>query len=332
MSVFPGGGGMGVAFFFVLGGFSMTLGYRDRVLNPSFRYGNYFVRRAVKFYPLHWLCLLLSLPLAYESFSWLTLGANAVLLHSWIPKGSFFFSYNAVSWYLADTLFFAVVFPFLIRGIGRMGWKLRLMGGLLLALIYLALAIFVPGDSRHTVLYIFPLVRLFDFIVGIIAALLFLRMKESPGVQSFVNRRGSFIRVAVWASIALMVCLAFFLSGKMHSVAAFYWPLIMVVILGASLVSCAGKKWLLTNRWTVRFGELSFPFFLLHQLLIRYVYLFIRPSLCLLTDNRYLLQLMLVVVCFIVTLTVTILIQSFFNKPVTQWLTKRIRPSLTARS
>ena len=35
LGLYPGGGSMAVAFFFVLGGYSMTLGYKDKVIKPD---------------------------------------------------------------------------------------------------------------------------------------------------------------------------------------------------------------------------------------------------------------------------------------------------------
>lgn len=60
--VYAGGGSMAVAFFFVLSGFSMTLGYKDRVLKPEFSYKQYIARRCIKFYPLHWITLIADIP------------------------------------------------------------------------------------------------------------------------------------------------------------------------------------------------------------------------------------------------------------------------------
>ena len=79
---------MAVAFFFVLGGFAMTLGYEKRVRSSEFNYKDYIVRRFIKFYPLHWLCLLAVLPLALWNFNWIAIPGfliNAVLLQTWIP-------------------------------------------------------------------------------------------------------------------------------------------------------------------------------------------------------------------------------------------------------
>lgn len=333
MSVFPGGGGMGVAFFFVLGGFAMTLGYHQKVMLPEFRYSSYLTKRMIKFYPLHWLCLLAVLPLCVDTFSWLTLPFNAALLHSWVPISDFYFSYNTVSWYLADTLFFAVVFPFLFKGIKSMNRPPKWIIVVLLVLVYIFLTILIPDNKRHAILYINPLVRLLDFIAGISAGLLLLNVKENRLIKNIVEKHSKFFNWFVFLLVGALIIqtVAESMIG-IKTCPPLFWPLIMIIIIITSLLGVyqlSGS--LISNKWLVLFGEYSFPFFMLHQIIIRYVYKFIRPSLCLLTDNNYILQVMLIIVCFVITLIATILIHNYINKPLTQWLTKKIQPSTTAR-
>lgn len=45
LHLYPGGGTMAVAFFFVLGGFAMTLGYKDKIMKEDFNYKQYLTRR-----------------------------------------------------------------------------------------------------------------------------------------------------------------------------------------------------------------------------------------------------------------------------------------------
>ena len=60
--LYDGAGYMAVSFFFVLSGFSLTLGYGDRIANNQFSYCQYIKRRFTRLYPIHWLCLILILP------------------------------------------------------------------------------------------------------------------------------------------------------------------------------------------------------------------------------------------------------------------------------
>lgn len=330
MSVFPGGGSMGVAFFFVLGGFAMTIGYNEKVLKVEFNYKDYILRRLVKFYPLHWLCLILCIPLAYETFSLLTFGLNAALLHSWIPKSSYYFSYNMVSWYLADTMFFAVVFPYIFKKIVKFQKKIKLEIGIVLLLVYTVIVLLLPAIHRHYVLYINPIIRLFDFILGIYAGCYYLRLKEKKNIKEIVCCNPKLVNGIVLLSIAFLVLQSTLMDNNTRAIAGLYWPLIIVVVLLSCLLSNRDGG-IMQNKWIVKFGEYSFPFFMLHQVMIRYVYKLIRPSLCLLTDNRYVLQVMLIIICFILTLFFSIIIQNYINKPITQWLTKKIQPSMTVQ-
>ncbi len=327
MSVFPGGGGMGVAFFFILGGFAMTIGYHEKVMSNSFNYCSYIARRVIKFYPLHWLCLLAFLPIVTKGFSWQTFILNAALIHSWIPDGRFFFSYNDVSWYLADTVFFATVFPFVFRFIERKSTQQKIILGGLLLMMYGVIVAIMPRHYCLALLYINPLVRLFDFILGIYLGLLFFTIRKDERAKLYVFNNKGIAKFIVYFAIVLLLIQTVLLQGKTNSVSAYYWPLIFVIIIGTSIISVFDIQSVFKNKLLVKFGEYSFSFFMLHKLVIIYVYKIIRPNLLLCVDNRYILQVLLIVICFIVTLIATVLVQNYFVNPITQWLTKKIQPS-----
>ncbi len=271
MSVFPGGGEMGVAFFFVLGGFAMTFGYYNKILQSDFCYGDYLIKRTIKFYPLHWLCLIAFLPIVYNTFNWFTFFLNAALLHSWIPEGRFFFSYNDVSWYLADTIFFAVVFPFLIKLLGRSSRLTKIVVGGFFLIGYFLIYFLVPNYYRHAILYINPLVRLFDFIVGIYAAFLFQEMRKNTKVCSYVKNHWKLISYSIFVSIFFMLLLSVLIQSYSLFLSAIFWPFIIAIIVLTCLVSQTEKNTLLRSKVLVRFGEYSFPFYMLHKLIIIYI-------------------------------------------------------------
>lgn len=102
------GGDCGVAFFFLLSGFTLSLGYDESLRNGSFRYKTFLCRRLRKIYPLHLLCLLFFL-LASGCTLDGKVALNALLLQSWIPDANYYFSCNSVSWFLS-TICFAIYF------------------------------------------------------------------------------------------------------------------------------------------------------------------------------------------------------------------------------
>ena len=242
LNIYPGGGSMAVAFFFVLGGFSMTLGYKERVLNPEFSYKQYITRRCIKFYPLHWLCLLAVLPLVGLPLTLKQGGVfalNAALLQTFLPLRQLFFSYNAVSWYLADTLFFAVVFPPLIRMILKSTPKGRMAIAAFFVAVYIMVAALIPTELYHYTLYISPYMRLTDFVFGIYLALGYLSLKEKHKELTFLNSGTSSLLI-VFVLIALLVVESCLLPKPVFHVAPVYWVFVAAVILVASLAPSSG--------------------------------------------------------------------------------------------
>ena len=128
-SLYPAGG-MGAMTFFVLGGFCMTLGYRDKILSDQFNYLDFVKNRLLKLFPLHWITLLVAVLLQINDGSFILsrkLIANFMLLQSWVPKMDYYFSFNAVAWYLSTLMLFVVLFPAIILLIEKMTQRQRII-------------------------------------------------------------------------------------------------------------------------------------------------------------------------------------------------------------
>lgn len=233
---------MAVAFFFVLGGFSMTLGYKDRVLRPDFSYKQYITRRCIKFYPLHWLCLLAALPLVGLPLTLKQGGVfllNAALMQTLLPLKQLFFSYNAVSWYLADTMFFAAVFPFLVKWIMKASPSGKALIAATFAVAYALVAILIPTDKYHAILYISPYMRLTDFVFGIYLALGYFSYKDRFADRGFL-KNGTICLLVIIALVALLVVESCLLRSPELHIAPVYWLLLAAVILLAALMPANG--------------------------------------------------------------------------------------------
>ena len=229
-----GGGSMAVAFFFVLGGFSMAIGYKERVFT-NFSYKQYLIRRLLKFYPLHWLCLLAALPLvSFALWKIPVFFVNAALLQTLVPIKGVYFSFNMVSWYLANTMLFSVVFPFVFRIIMRASSVERGIGILFLSLVYVVLVNILPFNLYHAILYVSPILRLLDFIFGIFLAIIYWEIKVYSKLQLSNNIVSQFV---IFVIISLLVLESSILPENIQLIAPVYWPLIAILILTASLSS-----------------------------------------------------------------------------------------------
>lgn len=266
LNIYPGGGSMAVAFFFVLGGFSMTLGYKDKVMSPEFSYKQYITRRCIKFLPLHWLCLLAAVPIALSAFHWKLVPVffvNASLLQTFVPLESVYFSYNAVSWYLADTLIFAALFPVLVKFVFKVSTRGKIGIILIFVISYVITAIFTPTEKWHYVLYISPYIRVTDFVFGIFLAVVYSKMKENQ-TSYWILKNGLISVLLIISIIVLLVFESCLLQRPFRFIAPSYWPLIALLILIATLSTGNGGG---ANYWKTDacniLARLVLPFFLL---------------------------------------------------------------------
>ena len=114
---YSAGGVPAVAAFFLLSGFCLTLGYKERIISGDFDMFGFFKKRLAKFYSIHWVTLIAQLFVSFGlgtlAINKRTLIANVFLMQSWIPERSYYFSYNPIAWYLCTALFAYLCFPML---------------------------------------------------------------------------------------------------------------------------------------------------------------------------------------------------------------------------
>lgn len=154
------------------------------------------------------MCLLAALtllPVTLNADTVAALGLNIVLLQSWVPLRDFFFSGNSVSWCLCDLMFFYILFPWLRRLFHRLKGRLIAVLTAAAAALYVAVAVIVPADFRLGVVYVNPLMRLPDFLIGMGLCMLLLhhrqrlpRMSESAATAA---------QAGVWLLLGLFIAL-----------------------------------------------------------------------------------------------------------------------------
>ncbi len=178
-----------VTFFFVLSGFVLSYAYTGR----SFSTFDFYRSRIARVWPAFFLSIIFvviliprnlylpaftSLPLTCATFFVTILG-----LQSWFPIPSIFFAFNAVTWSISVELFFYFCYPFLHKL--KTSHILWLLAFTLLYSFALAFHIShytnIPSFSSFSLdqvvsdgfMYINPLLRLSEFLMGIIAFRLF---------------------------------------------------------------------------------------------------------------------------------------------------------------
>ena len=97
----------------------------------------------------------------------LALTLNALLLQSWSLVHSIYYSYNHFSWFLSSLLFCYLCYPVLARYYSPLRLRFRVIILAVLSLIVFGILAATGGDDyNRTALYVFPPMRLVDFLLG----------------------------------------------------------------------------------------------------------------------------------------------------------------------
>ncbi|GGZ26546.1 acyltransferase [Streptomyces inusitatus] len=266
-------GYMAVSFFFVLSGFVITWSYRPTDTPRAF-----WRRRFFRVFPNH----VVSYVLALALLSSVGLGVGVLpsvtqlfLVQSWVPDPVFTDTGNSASWSLVVDVAFYAIFPALLTLVHRIGpnrlwyWVGGMVAGVaLVPAVALAVLPDTPGmplggvsTSQYWLTHFFPLFRLLECVLGMLMARIVLT--------------GTWIRLRVLPA-SLLVVLAYGLAQQVP----FLYRLNAVTVLPVALLTAAvavadagGRGTPFDNKVMVWFGELSFAFYLLHNLVLKYGHL-----------------------------------------------------------
>lgn len=304
-------GYFGVTFFFLLSGFVLSYNYYNKINNISLKKVVLFTKkRLAHVYPVHVITLLISLPLLYKDIflspmkNLVKFVMNILLLQSFIPKESIYFSFNAVSWNLSSLLLFYVMFSailVLIKKITKDENRKVYALIILLILTELILAIvFKNNRHNHWLIYISPFYRLIDCTIGILVSIIYLKNKNK-NVNMFTINIMEFLSIIILA-IALF---KFRDVSQIYRYGVYYAPFLCIIIYVYSFQAGIISR-VLKSRLLNYLGKISFSFYMIHQLVIRYI-LHIKVL------KNY--PIIMALMCFCISLLAASIIYKYFENP-----------------
>lgn len=179
----------GVSFFFMASGLLLALKHPVERLDKV-GYRRFSWNHLAKLFPLHWLTLVMWLAamaiIGKLVIDPLSLGLNVTLLHSWSLTHSIYFSYNKFSWFLSTLLVCYLCYPLLARWYSPLRLRHQVI---ILAVLAIVDFIILAGtdDYGRTALYVFPLVRIIDFMIGMTLANAINGVKRVPVIGKSEN-------------------------------------------------------------------------------------------------------------------------------------------------
>ena len=237
-----------VAFFFILSGYVMTLGYQKKMLSPEFDYKIFLFKRIKKVYPLHFIMMVIALmPIVisavihFDISRMLSLACSIpafLLIQSWIPDLQYTYAGNSVSWFLSSMIFCYIMAPFIIRMISLYTKKAFML--LMIVLIaYFVVIYHISGPRMGYCVYIFPIIRLIDFTMG---AMLYKVMAvcSFETIKNLSTHSKSLLELLAIMAIGLAMLLGGIVLPQ-YELASLYWiPSILVIFVFALFGSGGG--------------------------------------------------------------------------------------------
>lgn len=262
-------GAFGVSLFIVLAGFLTVYNHCD---SNDLSVKEQITKTVKKCYPLHIITFLLAIPFSIREFikpninTWIASFLNIMLLQSWVPKSSVYFSNNAVSWYLSTYLFFMLISPFVVRLLKRFHTR-QIIGLLILNLsMQIALALSVGERSwAHWIIYICPITRALDFVSGGGIAMLLRRIDIRNRSYCIL------LLLGVLSSVFLLGITTQTIVNYTFLVAVWSLPVCAIIVGLFGTEQERFSKVIFQNKFVLFLGKISLELFLIHQLVIRYV-------------------------------------------------------------
>ncbi len=268
-------GYLGVSFFFVLSGFILFINYLGGTFK-TISWRRFYVSRIARIYPAFLVTLLLALPLQLLSHQgrWFFtgLGLNLSLFQSYSAIS--WKSFNMPAWSVSNEMTFYLLFPLLgllfrKKVLRNFLWSVGIFG------LYLCSMNLLLGDTYYTQDR-FPINRLLEFGMGMVAGYGYLRFRDHPSVIDFFQKPWATALTAIFSVLlfAAMVLEPSIIGTETltrHFNFLYYLVFVIPFILTFALAEYHRKPMLgFSAPWIVLGGELSYGIYLLHHLVFRY--------------------------------------------------------------
>lgn len=217
---------------------------------------------------------------------------NLLLLQSFMLEGDYYYSYNAVSWYLCDLLFMYFMTPFFVEFVRKKKNPRTLMEiGVLFYLLYVLIAwIFKETHYEQAIIYISPIVRSIDFFEGVLLGELYIRniKVKNYRISKTDIKTYSCIQTGTIFLLVLATWLFQFIP-RWAGYSVFYLPIIWLNYFVLFFHESYYTK-ILSAKIFELLSRISLELYLLHQLIIRYLDEYERDIGCMNSCKYYLIM------------------------------------------
>jgi len=220
-----------VAFFFVLSGFILTYVYHDRLWQVGL--GKFYFARFARIWPLHIVCLLATIGVRHwyghsSGGSFSLLATHVSMVQSWIPIDQWALKLNGPAWSISTEFGFYFIFPLLLWLGRKRFWPLA-TASVVVTVAMVAGMQLAANQSMFTngyaigVVYVHPLFRIVEFILGMWVGKVYLRYAKSGRMDRGPESRRGWTLDTSWELLSIGLLAALFYEaafGHLHEALA----------------------------------------------------------------------------------------------------------------
>jgi peptidoglycan/LPS O-acetylase OafA/YrhL len=300
-------GYVGVPFFFLLSGFILHLTYRGRLIDRKSLW-NFAVARFARIYPVYLLAIVVMVPFVSPFQGWRDV-PQFFGLQWWVTSPNPFSTmWNGPSWTVSVEIFFYFCFPFLSAMAGRLRCRsIAIMIGAILAVCLItgspSFWCLRPANFDWLRWVPTPIVRLPEFLLGVLVSELHLRREGRP------------FPIPAWLPPAAAVAIMCVSHDQWVGTAVTFLAALAVVAIAGSPTTRFTH--FLQHRWLVLMGAASYSLYLLHQFVHFSTVAVLGPS-----KATVLIQ-------YPAVLILSVIVFLRFEEPAREWIRRRgqMKPS-----
>ena len=256
-----------VSLFFMISGFLLYYTWNDRLKDYNFKMNiKWACRHVMKLYPLH-ICMFLASIIV--RFDWVKSTPikelllkgffNITLLQSFTESP---YTFNYCSWYISTlSILYFIALPS-IKFIKKNSKFTEMIITIILVFQYIVNYYFIKFDTLLSFIYSHPIYRFTDFILGMLAAemyLKFIRTKEDGISINILN---------ILQSIIVVLFTSMMIASFNFKETTNYFSMLFIFVL---IILAFDKGWLadLLNSSRMQFlAKISFEFYMCHELIL----------------------------------------------------------------
>lgn len=256
-----------VLFFFILSGFLLTLGYKDKIVNGEIKYKYFVAKRVATIFPLQWLMTLLFALFGVNLITYWAIPFHLTLTQSLNPFWYINFSLNVPTWFLSSIFICYLLTPLVLKIFAKKRTNFLLFFIIVIALWNIFIFMLPESIGIRWLCYINPSARFIDFSAGILLALYWSEVKDLFKILSFNN-----ILATVLEFLILGTIFFFFANEQIqrfNNYTVLRYPTMMLFIIIFAL-SSGGLSKILSNKCFQKLGDLAIAIYMCHSFILHF--------------------------------------------------------------